>query len=486
MNHRARLLTLIACAAVAAAAVWVDARPGVGAADEDGVAWGANHPTWSPDGARLAFTLFGSIWTVEVGRTGEAGGGDARQLTASQGGHDAHPAWSPDGKSIAFVRGGAVRGPFPQIRGSLVVVDVADGTERTLALPGPTAGAPAWSPDSASIAIGVGEAAGALLYVVNAATGEAEPRQSMLQANPPTMAFRRSLRQIGRWMELAWSSDGAEIYYAGERQGASQIWSVPSVRRGFQVQKPWTRYLPDDIALLGGVAALPDGSLIYSADHVNGRGNFELYRLAADGAEPQPITDTARHELTPAVTPDGRLLAWASNQLSNIDLFVRALPDGEPRHVTIRNLEFRKPSGQVRLRTLDELGQPTAARLYVTASDDKAYTPRGMPIWHHPIGAGEPEGFFLTTGDDTFPAPAGRLRLRAVKGFEYRLSERTAEVAAGGVTELTIQLERWTNWAQRGWYSGENHFHANYLGSYYERPPDSLEWLQAMDLTPPT
>jgi hypothetical protein len=35
---------------------------------------------------------------------------------------------------------------------------------------------------------------------------------------------------------------------------------------------------------------------------------------------------------------------------------------------------------------------------------------------------------------------------------------------------------------QRGWYTGENHFHANYNGSYYQRPPDSLRWLQAEDL----
>src|SRR6266849_1991080 len=41
---------------------------------------------------------------------------------------------------------------------------------------------------------------------------------------------------------------------------------------------------------------------------------------------------------------------------------------------------------------------------------------------------------------------------------------------------------RWTNWNQRGWYTGENHFHANYAGYYYQRPKDSMRWLEAMDL----
>ncbi len=43
-------------------------------------------------------------------------------------------------------------------------------------------------------------------------------------------------------------------------------------------------------------------------------------------------------------------------------------------------------------------------------------------------------------------------------------------------------MKRWTNWNQKGWYTGENHFHANYNGSYYQRPPDSLDWLLAEDL----
>lgn len=449
----------------------------VGAADGNEVTWGANHPAWSPDGERLAFTLFDSIWTAS------AAGGDATQLTVAVGGHDGHPAWSPDGGTIAFIRGVSVRGPFPQLRGRLVLVDVETGRERAIETPQLTAGTPAWSPDGKQVAIGLGDYSGALLYVLDVASGQLTQRQSMLQQNTPTMAYRRSMRRVGRWMELAWSADGKEIYYAGERQGAPQIWSLPAEPRGFQIQKPWTRYMPDDITQLGGVAAMPDGSLIYSADEINGRGNYELYRIAADGAEPEPITNSARHDLTPAVTRDGKKLAWASNQLGNIDLFTRELPDGEPQHLTIEELEFRGPAGHVRVKTVDEMGRPTKARLYVEASDEKAYAPRGMPIWYYPFSPGEqPAGFFLTTGDDTFPAPAGRIRLRAVKGFEYRIAEKTADVSADGVTEVTVQLERWTNWNQLGWYSGENHFHANYLGSYYERPPDSLEWLEAMDL----
>ncbi|MGH9675287.1 MAG: TolB family protein, partial [Bryobacteraceae bacterium] len=58
----------------------------VRAADADVTTWGAADPTWSPDGLRLAFALFGGIWVVPVQ------GGEAEQITSSPGYH-AHPAW---------------------------------------------------------------------------------------------------------------------------------------------------------------------------------------------------------------------------------------------------------------------------------------------------------------------------------------------------------------------------------------------------------
>jgi eukaryotic-like serine/threonine-protein kinase len=63
------------------------------------------HPTWSPDGSRLAFVSDrggGShVWVRGV-RDGAPVGG-ARQLTSGEGA-DVLPAWSPDGSTIALIR----------------------------------------------------------------------------------------------------------------------------------------------------------------------------------------------------------------------------------------------------------------------------------------------------------------------------------------------------------------------------------------------
>jgi TolB protein len=132
---------------------------------------------------------------------------------------------------------------------------------------------------------------------------------------------------------------------------------------------------------------------------------------------------------------------------------------------------------------LDEAGKPTPARVYVAASDEKAYCPVGTPIFYYNLDPGKGrEGFFVGSGDDTFPVPSGNVRLVILKGVEYEIVEQTVHAGAGQVTDLKIQLKRWTDWSRRGWYTGENHFHANYNGSYYQRPKESFGWLQAEDL----
>ncbi|MGH9718747.1 MAG: CehA/McbA family metallohydrolase [Bryobacteraceae bacterium] len=446
------------------------------ATDADTTTWGADDPTWSPDGRRIAFSLFGSIWAVDVE------GGPATQITQSAGYH-AHPSWSPAGDTIAFIEGPPPAGPLPNVRGRLRLVEVASGRQRAIETPHPTAGTPAWSADGRRIHVALAVPnSGALLHQIDLASGAAR----QLQAQPQRGA-------TGNWVFAAANPKRDELFFAAQRfaavqsgaqrLSAPQIWSMPATAAPIFVQLPLTSYRLTDIAQLHSLSALPDGSaVIYSAVIVNGKGDRELYRVPREGGRPVPITTTPRDEFSPAVSPDGRTVAHVSNHLGNIDIFTMPIAGGAKRHVSIRSLRFRGPSARLRVRTLDETGQPTPVRLYVRASDGKAYAPQGSPIFYYPLDPQGPrEGFFLTTGDDTITLPAGAARVVGLKGVEYRPEERSLELASGD-TEVTISMRRWTNWNQRGWYAGENHFHANYNGSYYQRPPQSMQWLEAEDL----
>jgi TolB protein len=441
-------------------------RGSTSAAGTDTSTWGATDPTWSPDGARIAFSLFGSIWQVR------REGGIAEQVTTGEGYH-AHPAWSPKGDRIAFVSGRSPIGRLPNISGKLMVVEAAGGAAREVVTEFPVAGTLAWSPDASRIACGLSVPnMGSLLHEINLATGQASRRQL-----PPQRAGSAS------WLPVAWNVKHDEIFFTAQRGGAPQVWSMPSGNVPVMIQLPLTSYRLGDIVQPHTMSATPEGDIIQSNVIVNGKGDYELYRVPRAGGKPAAITNTPRDEFAPAVSPDGKWIAHVSNHLGNIDLFLMPVAGGEKTHVPINGLKFRGSSGKARIKVLDELGRPTRARLYVRAADGKAYAPQGSAIFYYPLEAGgEREGFFIAGGDDELPAPAGELRLVALKGIEYRILERTTTVQPGQTAEITLQMERWTNWNQRGWYTGENHFHANYNGSYYQRPPESLAWLEAEDL----
>ncbi len=466
MPGPARILTVLLLVVSGAVVLDVAISPPTPVASADSLPWGATDPTWSPDGERLAFSLFGSIWTAPVD------GGPATQVSSSGGFHD-HPTWSPDGESIAFINGPNPRGRFAKVRGSLAIVNVETGSEQVLNLPAPTGGTPDWSADGKTLYCPLQvSGAGALIHAIDPGTGSATPLHSRPQRGP-----------AGSWAEVSGGAD--EIVFAGQRVGTPQVWSIPARREGFTVQLPLTRYLPEHIVQLDGVSALAGGGAIYSADVVNGRGNFELYRASENGGEPEALTSTSRHELAPEVAPDGSRIAFASNLLGNIDLFTIPAHGGDARHVVIDSLKFRRPSGRIRVKVVDEMGELTAARLYVQASDGKGYSPRGEPIFYYPLEpsqGSQRDAFFVLVGETEFEVPAGEVQLTAVRGYEYRLNSKRVDVEPGATAEVTLQLERWTNWNQRGWFSGENHFHANYLGSYYQKPPQSFAWLKAMDL----
>jgi dipeptidyl aminopeptidase/acylaminoacyl peptidase len=163
-------------------------------------------PTFSPDGARLAFTRRGEIWLWQSG-------GEASRL-ASAGGEIRRLQWSPDGKRLLFV----------SHRGDYSFVALLDPAETRFRFLDPGLGfsvEPVFSPDGGKVAYirhfdapaGAGPESGPYwsIRVADVATGAARE----LWAAPPGMGGRY---YESRGRDLFWSEDG-QLVFPWERSG---------------------------------------------------------------------------------------------------------------------------------------------------------------------------------------------------------------------------------------------------------------------------
>ena len=148
--------------------------------------------------------------------------------------------------------------------------------------------------------------------------------------------------------------------------------------------------------------------------------------------------------------------------------------DRLPEASMARNVEV-VGGGRLRLRTI-EGGEAVQARVTVFASDGLAYAPDEGTLAKLTWTAGEP--FFYSSGEHEVRLPAGTATVRAVRGFEYEPVERTVEIPVGGVAEVELGLERFSDLAAEGWYGGDVHIHANYNDHEFITPEDVL--LQAL------
>ncbi len=106
-------------------------------------------------------------------------------------------------------------------------------------------------------------------------------------------------------------------------------------------------------------------------------------------------------------------------------------------------------SGTLRGTILDaQTGLPLACTVRIVDAEGRIVT--------------ESESFaegFRCPGEFAERVPAGPVRVRVWRGFEFKAEERSVEVPADGAQEVRIRLERVVDMRKRGWYAGDSHIH---------------------------
>ena len=324
-------------------------------------------PAWAPDGKQLVYA--GEVDGFKQLVLRAAATGNERRLSQEPKDH-IQPAWSPDGHRIAFVRAKTERGKLEpsDLRGwyfeggDIWERDVGSGAETMLV---GDAFNPAYSPDGSQLAFDAERGGSSRIWLTDASghnprqvtsdSSEAivhtEPRWSpdgsrlvfrriektrsqIVIVDPASRTLARLTNGNSADMDPTWSPDGRYVYFASDRGGGLNLWRVP-VRAATATGPPeqLTTGAGDDVE----PAVAPSGGRI--AFTVRGV-NSDVWRLPVSPetgrptGEPSAVIATTREESRGAWSPDGRRIAFNTDRLGEMNLWVRDLADGTDRQVT--------------------------------------------------------------------------------------------------------------------------------------------------------
>ena len=114
------------------------------------------------------------------------------------------------------------------------------------------------------------------------------------------------------------------------------------------------------------------------------------------------------------------------------------------------------------------LGQISAARVSIQASDDNFITPEGIALRKTKRG----QEYFYADGSFRVEVPAGKTELRLSGGLE--VIPQTVVLDVQQATHREVRLQRWIEMAAQNWYSGDSHVHLHTGGKYPVSMEDAL------------
>ncbi len=237
----------------------------------------AADPQISPDGRQVVYVRMSmdvmrdrrrsELWIVNVDGSGH------RRL-----GEGGSPRWSPDGTRLAYTAGGQIQ---------LRWMDTGETATLTQLVESPSG--IRWSPDGRHLAFNM-----LVPYPPPSLVAPPSPPEGADWADPPIMEDRFKNRQDG----VGYLDFGYNHIFVLRAEGGTPV-RVTSGDFQHSSAPSWT---PDSRNLLFSSNRNPDWVLDYR--------NSELYIAPVAGGETRALTDRAGPDHSPAVSPDGRQVAF--------------------------------------------------------------------------------------------------------------------------------------------------------------------------------
>jgi len=121
----------------------------------------------------------------------------------------------------------------------------------------------------------------------------------------------------------SWSADGRSVVYLADRSGGNG--GLPATTRADGTGA--SRVLLSSLFNFGSVLESRDGRWLVVRRVVSEPGNGDIFAVKTGDTALVPLIATGARETSPALSPDGRWLAYASNESGTSEIYVRPFPD---------------------------------------------------------------------------------------------------------------------------------------------------------------
>jgi len=260
--------------------------------------------SFSPSGDRFAFVRFKRASAEYFLMVANIDGSEERAIGTRRDGNrfsTSGPAWSPDERTVVCGAGWWDRGYHM----NLVEVDVANGHEKVVSQQQWfTILQVAWLEDQSGL-------------IISAQDHPVSPSQ-LWQVSYPQGQSVRITNDVADYGSVSLSHQGNTIVSVARRY-RSQIWVAPDGdaqrAKAIAASGLWSY----------GLTWTSEGRIVFSS--MAGK-NLNIFRIDHDGANQTQLTFDAGDNYTPATSPDGRLIFFASNRTGALNIWRMNADDG--------------------------------------------------------------------------------------------------------------------------------------------------------------
>ena len=433
---------------------------------------GPSSVAWLPDSRTLVYSMAGSLWKQKLDSF------EAEQLTAGPG-YDYQPDCSSDGRWIIY-------SSYANDAIELWALNLETRQSRQLTSGGAVNVEPRFSPDGKRIAfVSTSYYKHFHIFIAQFANGELTDTKRLTGETRSDLP-RYYYSEFDHEISPAWSPDGSEIVFVSNRghvYGTGGFWRMKAEpgaeAREIHYEETTWKARPD---------FSPDGKRIVYASYL-GQQWHQLWAMPSAGGDPFPLSYGDFDNVSPRWSPDGARIAFISNRNGNTSLWTQEISGGSQNQIIPRERRYLRAMGRLTIQVVDSVGKFMPARVFVTGEDGRAYAPDSawMRADDNFVRSERPfeAHYFHTAGNAEITVPAGRVDVEVMRGFEYRVEEKTIRVTAGETAKVTVQL-RPLNLPQQAhshWVSADVHVHMNYGGAYRDTPKHLVEQAAAENLS---